>query len=84
MLFLPGHTGTIFKSDNAVYWGCSTKSDEFLFADDNVSANRSFSKLVTGESDWNYMARKLKIYGATHCPAGVDEKREWASSSAGG
>ncbi len=50
MLFFPGHTGTIFKSDNAVYLGRSTKSDEFLFADDNVLSNRSFSKLVTGES----------------------------------
>ena len=57
-------------------WVRSVKSDEFLFADGNVLANRSFSKLVTGESGWNYMAGKFEIYGAAPCPAGVDEKRE--------
>jgi len=57
--------------------GRSTEWDEFLFADGNVLSNRSFSQLVTGESGWNYMARKLEICGAAPCPAGVDKRREW-------
>lgn len=76
-VIFPGHIGTIFKSDNAVYLGRSAKSVEYLFADGRVLSNRSFSKLVTGESGWNYMARKFEFYGASACPRGVDEKREW-------
>lgn len=56
----PGHIGTIFKSDNAVYLGRSAKSSEYLFADGSVLSNRSFSKLVNDESGWNYMAQKFE------------------------
>ncbi len=73
----PGHIGTIFKSDNAVYLGRSAKSVEYLFADGNVLSNRSFSKLVSNKSGWNYMAKKLENYGAGKCPAAPGERREW-------
>lgn len=73
----PGHIGTIFKSDNAVYLGRSDKSDEYLFADGNVLSNRSFSKLVNNESGWNYMAQRFEKYGANKCPQSASEKREW-------
>ncbi len=73
----PGHIGTIFKSDNAVYLGRIAKSDEYIFADGSVLSNRSFSKLVNNESGWNYMARKFAFYGAGDCPASVVERREW-------
>ncbi len=76
MLFFPDIRGRYLKAIKPFIWVRSVKSDEFLFADGNVLSNRSFSKLVAGESGWNYMAGKLKIYGATPCPAGVDEKRE--------
>lgn len=72
----PGHIGTIFKSENAVYLGRTGKSDEYLFADGIVLSNRSFSKLVNDESGWNYMARKFEIYGASLCPATATERRE--------
>lgn len=73
----PGHIGTIFKSDNAVYLGRTGKSDEYLFADGIVLSNRSFSKLVNDKSGWNYMARKFESYGASLCPATASERREW-------
>lgn len=73
----PGHIGTIFKSDNAVYLGRSAKSVEYLFADGSILSNRSFSKLVNNESGWNYMARKFEDCGASKCPAAGDERREW-------
>lgn len=73
----PGHMGTIFKSDNAVYLGRTSKSDEYLFADGVVLSNRSFSKLVNNESGWNYMAQKLESYGASKCPTIASERREW-------
>lgn len=73
----PGHIGTIFKSDNAVYMGRSAKSDEYLFSDGSVLSNRSFSKLVNSESGWNYMARRFEIYGASNCPAKAEDRREW-------
>ena len=73
----PGHIGTIFKSDNAVYLGRTGKSDEYLFADGVVLSNRSFSKLVNDESGWNYMARKFEIYGASNCPVTASKRREW-------
>lgn len=73
----PGHIGTIFKSDNAVYLGRSAKSVEYLFADGTVLSNRSFSKLVNNKSGWNYMAQKLEDYGAGKCPATPGERREW-------
>lgn len=76
-VIFPGHIGTIFKSDNAVYLGRSAKSVEYLFADGNVLSNRSFSKLVNNESGWNYVARKFESYGASKCPAPAGEKREW-------
>jgi hypothetical protein len=73
----PGHIGTIFKSDNAVYLGRTGKSDEYLFADGNILSNRSFSKLVNGESGWHYMAQKFENYGASECPPNPAERREW-------
>ncbi len=73
----PGHIGTIFKSDNAVYLGRTAKSNEYLFADGVVLSNRSFSKLVTGESGWNYMAQKFEDYGASKCPQAAGERRDW-------
>jgi hypothetical protein len=73
----PEHIGTIFKSDNAVYLGRSDKSIEYLFSDGSVLSNRSFSKLVNGESGWNYMARKFESYGASNCPPTASERREW-------
>ena len=73
----PGHIGTIFKSDNAVYLGRSDKSTEYLFADGSILSNRSFSKLVNNESGWAYMARKLETYGASKCPLTASERREW-------
>lgn len=73
----PGHIGTIFKSDNAVYLGRTSKSDEYLFADGGILSNRSFSKLVNSESGWNYMARKFEDYGASGCPVNPSERREW-------
>ena len=76
-IIFPGHIGTIFKSDNAVYLGRTGKSVEYLFADGIVLSNRSFSKLVNDESGWNYMARKFETYGASKCPATANEKREW-------
>lgn len=76
-VIFPGHIGTIFKSDNAVYLGRSAKSSEYLFADGVVLSNRSFSKLVNDESGWNYMAQKFEGYGASKFPATVGERREW-------
>jgi hypothetical protein len=76
-VIFPGHIGTIFKSDNAVYLGRSEKSDEYLFADGIVLSNRSFSKLVNDESGWKYMAQKLEAYGASNCPATPSERRDW-------
>ena len=73
----PGHIGTIFKSDNAVYLGRSAKSSEYLFADGNVLSNRSFSKLVNNESGWKYISEKFENYGANKCPATAGERREW-------
>jgi hypothetical protein len=73
----PGHIGTIFKSDNAVYLGRTGKSDEYLFTDGSVLSNRSFSKLVNNESGWNYTAQKFESYGACDCPANPAERREW-------
>lgn len=73
----PGHIGTIFKSDNAVYLGRSAKSSEYLFADGSVLSNRSFSKLVNNESGWKYISEKLESYGASKCPATAGERREW-------
>lgn len=73
----PGHIGTIFKSDNAVYLGRTAKSDEYIFADGSVLSNRSFSKLVNDESGWNYMARKFELYGASDCPASAEGRRAW-------
>lgn len=73
----PGHIGTIFKSDNAIYLGRSAKSDEYLFADGSVLSNRSFSKLVNNESGWSYMARKFELYGAIDCPKTAVGRREW-------
>lgn len=73
----PGHIGTIFKSDNAVYLGRTGKSDEYLFADGVVLSNRSFSKLVNDESGWKYMAQKFESYGANDCPATASGRREW-------
>lgn len=73
----PGHIGTIFKSDNAVYLGRTGKSVEYLFADGVVLSNRSFSKLVTGESGWNYMAQKFECYGASKPPPTAGGRREW-------
>lgn len=72
----PGHIGTIFKSDNAVYLGRSEKPVEYLFADGTVPSNRSFSKLVNNESGWNYMAQKLEDYGASKCPTTPNGRRE--------
>ncbi len=72
----PGHIGTIFKSDNAIYLGRCAKSDEYLFADGSVLSNRSFSKLVNNESGWSYMARNLEIYGAAPWFGWCYEKRE--------
>jgi hypothetical protein len=73
----PGHIGTIFKSDNAVYLGRSARSVEYLFDDGSVLSNRSFSKLVNNESGWNYVAEKLQSYGADDCPKTAGERREW-------
>lgn len=73
----PGHIGTIFKSDNAIYLGRTAKSEEYIFADGSVLANRSFSKLVNNESGWNYMAQRFEFYGASVCPANVEDRREW-------
>lgn len=73
----PGHIGTIFKSDNAIYLGRCAKSDEYLFADGGVLSNRSFSKLVNNESGWSYMARKFELYGASECPKTATGRREW-------
>lgn len=73
----PGHIGTIFKSDNAVYLGRSAKSNEYLFADGRVLSNRSFSKLVNNESGWKYISEKFESYGASKCPQATSEKREW-------
>jgi len=73
----PGHIGTIFMSDNAVYLGRTGKSDEYLFADGNILSNRSFSKLVNDESGWNYIAQKFVNYGASSCPKSADKRREW-------
>lgn len=73
----PGHIGTIFKSDNAVYLGRTGKSDESLFADGIVLSNRSFSKIVNDESGWNYMGQKFENYGASLCPVTASERREW-------
>ncbi|MDQ3749508.1 MAG: hypothetical protein M3367_10955 [Acidobacteriota bacterium] len=56
-VIFPGHIGTIFKSDNAVYLGRSAKYDEYLFANGSVLSNRSFSKLVNNESGCSYRAR---------------------------
>lgn len=76
-VIFPGHIGTIFKSDNAVYLGRTSKSDEYLFPDGIVLSNRSFSKLVNDESGWSYMAQKFESYGASKCPQAASEKREW-------
>lgn len=76
-VIFPGHIGTVFKSDNAVYLGRTVKSVEYLFADGVVLSNRSFSKLVNDESGWNYMAQKFEDYGASKCPTNVSERREW-------
>lgn len=76
-VIFPGHIGTIFKSDNAVYLGRTSKSDEYLFADGIVWSNRSFSKLVNNESGWNYMAQRFESYGASKCPAAPGDRREW-------
>ena len=73
----PGHIGTIFKSDNAVYLGRSAKSSEYLFADGSVLSNRSFSKLVNDESGWKYISEKFENYGASDCPATASERCEW-------
>lgn len=73
----PGHIGTIFKSDNAVYLGRTSKSTEYLFVDGNVLSNRSFSKLVNDESGWYYTAQKFERYGASKCPQAASERREW-------
>jgi hypothetical protein len=73
----PGHIGTIFKSNNAVYLRRTSKSDEYLFPDGIVLSNRSFSKLVNNESSWNYMARKFESYGANKCPMTGSERCEW-------
>lgn len=73
----PGHVGTIFKSNNAVYVGRSAKSDEYLFADGNVLSNRSLSKLVNNESGWSCMARKFEFYGASDSPSNAEDKRVW-------
>lgn len=76
-IIFPGHIGTIFKSDNAVYLGRTSKSNEYLFTDGVVLSNRSFSKLVNDESGWNYMAQKFEICGASKCPTTAGERREW-------
>lgn len=76
-IIFPGHIGTIFKSDNAVYLGRTSKSDEYLFADGIVLSNRSFSKLVNNESGWNYMAGKFELYEASECPTAANGRREW-------
>lgn len=76
-IIFPGHIGTIFKSDNAVYLGRTSKSNEYLFADGVVLSNRSFSKLVNDESGWNYVAQKFESYGANGCPQSADKRREW-------
>lgn len=76
-IIFPGHIGTIFKSDNAVYLGRSAKSSEYLFADGSVLSNRSFSKLVNNESGWKYISEKFESYGASKCPQATSEKREW-------
>ena len=76
-IIFPGHIGTIFKSDNAVYLGRSARSNEYLFADGIVLSNRSFSKLVNDEPGWKYMARKLEDHGANECPATASARREW-------
>ena len=73
----PGHIGTIFKSDNAVYLRRTSKFDEYLFPDGIVLSNRSFSKLVNNESGWSYMVQKLESYGASKCPQPASERREW-------